>query len=86
MLLGKQCQSCGMPLKKDEEGGGTEKNGSKSTEYCSKCYQNGEFVNKKITANEMQELVVGKMRGMGMPNFMINFFMKDIPKLKRWSS
>lgn len=86
MFLGNQCQSCGMPLKKDENGGGTEKDGSKSETYCSKCYQNGEFVNKKITASEMQDLVVGKMKSMGMPKFMINFFTKDIPKLKRWQS
>ncbi|MGE6610902.1 zinc ribbon domain-containing protein [Peribacillus sp. NPDC076916] len=32
----KTCQSCGMPLSKDELGG-------KSTKYCSHCYMNGEF-------------------------------------------
>ncbi|MFF2587967.1 zinc ribbon domain-containing protein [Peribacillus butanolivorans] len=39
----KTCQSCGMPFSKDELGGGTEKDGSKSTKYCSHCYINGEF-------------------------------------------
>ncbi|WP_235676729.1 MULTISPECIES: zinc ribbon domain-containing protein [Bacillus cereus group] len=33
----KNCQSCGMPFSKDEKGGGTEKNGEKSTTYCSHC-------------------------------------------------
>ncbi|WP_307428899.1 zinc ribbon domain-containing protein [Bacillus sp. V2I10] len=36
----KNCQSCGMPLYRDEHGGGTEANGTKSSKYCSHCYQN----------------------------------------------
>jgi hypothetical protein len=32
-----------MPLKKDEKGGGTNADGSKSVIYCSKCYENGKF-------------------------------------------
>jgi len=31
----KNCQSCGMPLKRDEKGGGTNADGSKSVMYCS---------------------------------------------------
>jgi len=57
-----KCQSCGMPLGKDKEGGGTEKDGSMSKKYCSHCYQNGEFTNPEITATEMQELVKSKMK------------------------
>ncbi len=37
------CQSCGMPLKKDPENGGTNTDGSVNTNYCSHCYQNGLF-------------------------------------------
>ena len=40
----KFCQSCGFPLKKDKQGGGTEKDGSISKKYCSMCYKNGEFL------------------------------------------
>ncbi len=40
----KNCQSCGMPLKRDEQGGGTNAEGSRSTVYCSHCYQRGQFV------------------------------------------
>jgi hypothetical protein len=79
------CQSCGMPLSKDSQGGGTEKDGSKSSLYCSHCYQNGKFTNPDITVVEMQELVKGKLREMHFPGFMASFFTKDIPKLKRWS-
>ena len=39
----KFCQSCGMPMSKDPQGGGTNADGSKNENYCSYCYQNGEF-------------------------------------------
>lgn len=80
------CQSCGMPLSKDEQGGGTEKDGSKSIEYCSRCYQSGEFTDPDITVDQMVEKVRGKMKQMHFPGFVTNYFVKDIPKLKRWSS
>jgi len=31
----KNCQSCGMPMKKDTMGGGTNADGSKNEMYCS---------------------------------------------------
>jgi len=37
------CQSCGMPMKKDPRGGGTDADGTRSPEYCSYCYQDGTF-------------------------------------------
>lgn len=81
----KNCQSCGMPLKKDEHGGGTNKDGSKSALYCSKCYVNGEFQNPEIdTAEKMQHFVKGKLKSMGFPGFIAGFFTKGIPKLERW--
>jgi len=36
------CQSCSMPLTKPEDNG-TNKDGSKSVDYCSHCFVNGEF-------------------------------------------
>lgn len=81
----KNCQSCGMPLKKDEQGGGTNKDGSQSTVYCSKCYEQGEFRNPGIdTAGKMQDFVKGKLKSMGFPGFVAGFFTKGIPKLERW--
>ena len=80
----KNCQSCGMPLKKDEQGGGTNADGSKSTMYCSKCYQNGAFVGSVKTAGEMQALVKGKLKEMGFPSLVAWFFTLNIPKLERW--
>lgn len=81
----KTCQSCGMPLSKDEKSGGTETNGSKSTMYCSRCYQDGKFTTPNMTAGEMQELVKGKLKEMHFPGFIAGFMTKGIPKLKRWA-
>jgi len=80
----KNCQSCSMPLDKDKNGGGTNADGSKSEKYCSYCYQNGEFVAKDMTAEEMQEYVKNKLRSMGFPGFMAGMLVKGIPNLERW--
>lgn len=79
------CQSCGMPMSKDEKGGGTEKDGGKSTMYCSRCYQEGRFTQPSITLDQMKELVKGKMKAMHIPGFLANYFTKDMHKLARWS-
>lgn len=80
----KFCQSCGMPLKKDPHGGGTKKDGSKSKEYCSFCYQNGIFTAPDITAEQMQKLCVDKLKEMRFPRFIAWVFTRGIPKLERW--
>lgn len=71
-------------MSKDEAGGGTEKDGSQTQEYCSKCYQDGVFTEPNITVDQMSEKVRGKMRAMHFPNFLSNYFVKDMPKLRRW--
>ena len=86
MKINKICQSCGMPLKKDPNNGGTEKDRSKSKLYCSYCYENGEFKNPDITVEEMKSLVKGKLKEIGLPNFIATFFTLRIPKLKRWKN
>lgn len=80
----KACQSCGMPMKKDEQGGGTNADGSKSMMYCSHCFQNGKFTLPDFTAEEMKQLVKGKLKEMGIPGFLGGFFTMNIPKLERW--
>lgn len=80
----KNCQSCGMPLKKDPKGGGTNSDGTLSQTYCSYCYENGAFRQPDITAEEMQVFVKGKLKEMGFPGFIAGFFTKGIPKLERW--
>jgi hypothetical protein len=75
-----------MPLSKDKEGGGTEPDGSRSAEYCSHCYVNGQFTRPDITAAQMVELVHGKLKEMHFPGFMARMFTKNIPDLKRWKT
>ena len=80
----KSCQSCGMPMKKDEKGGGTNTDGTRSTMYCSKCYENGKYTNPDITVDQMQALVKEKIKEFGFPGFLAGLFTKNIPKLERW--
>jgi hypothetical protein len=82
----KNCQSCGMPLKKDPQSGGTEADGAKSVMYCSHCYQEGKLTNPDITVEEMQLLVKNKIKEMGLHGFLAGFFAKGIPKLERWKT
>lgn len=85
-LTYKNCQSCGMPLKKSPNGGGTEADGSISKKYCAYCYENGQFKQPNITAQQMQVFVKGKMKEMGFPGFIAGFLSKGIPKLDRWKN
>jgi hypothetical protein len=80
------CQSCGMPLKKDEKGGGTNADGSKNTMYCSHCYQEGRFTWPDASLAQMKALVKGKLKEMGLPGFMAWFFTSNISRLKRWKA
>jgi hypothetical protein len=80
----KSCQSCGMPMKKDAAGGGTNADGSKSGMYCSHCFQGGRFTLPDITAAEMQERVKGKLKEYGFPGFLAGLMARGVPKLERW--
>lgn len=81
---GPYCQSCGMPLSKDKEGGGTEPDRARSSEFCSHCYKGGQFTQPDLTVDQMIERVHGKMHEMHIPRFLARRFTKDIPNLKRW--
>lgn len=78
------CQSCSMPLDKPELLG-TEKDGSKSTEYCSYCYQNGAFTTPNTTLGEMQAMVKQQMGKMKMDDSIISMAVNSLPNLKRWT-
>ena len=80
----KNCQSCGMPLLKDEQGGGTEADGTRSAMYCSHCYEQGKFTLPNITVSEMRERVISKMVEMKIPRFLAKLFARNIPTLERW--
>ena len=80
----KNCQSCGMPMRRDEQGGGTDADGSKSAMYCSHCYEAGKFKLPEISAPEMRELVKGKLRQAGFPGVVTWLLTRNLPKLARW--
>jgi len=84
-MFGAKCQSCGMPLSRDENGGGTNADGARSAEFCSHCYARGRFVEADLTCAQMTEKVRGKMRGMGIPGFLSGLMLRGIPRLRRWS-
>ena len=83
----KQCQSCGMPLKKDLEGGGSESDGTRSSMYCSSCYKNGAFTEPDITPEQMiaRNNTILKEE-MHWTRFMRWLAKKQIPKLERWKT
>lgn len=80
----KNCQSCGMPLKRDAQGGGTNTDGTRSTMYCSHCYQKGQFTQPNLTMDEMKLRVKEKLKEFGFPGFIAGLFTHNIPALERW--
>lgn len=78
------CQSCGMPLRKDPQQGGLNADGSKNEKYCSYCYQDGVFTQPDFTVNDMQAFSKQKMKEMGFPGIIAGLFTRGIPKLERW--
>ena len=84
MKPNKMCQSCGMPMKRYKEGGGTNADDTKSSLYCSLCYKKGVFT-KDCTAAEMQKFCKDKLKEMGFPGFMARMMSNGVPKLQRWA-
>ena len=79
----KVCQSCGMPMKKDPEGGGLNADGSKSLKYCSYCYVDGAFLYEG-SVNEFQEFCRQKMIEGGYSKFLAWLFTRGMRRLERW--
>lgn len=81
------CQSCGMPMGETEELYGTEADGSRSSDYCSYCYQNGAFT-AECTMEEMIEVCIPPMleANSDMKAETAREMMQDwFPSLKRWN-
>jgi hypothetical protein len=81
-----RCQSCGMPLSSEFANLGTNADGTKTDEYCSFCFQNGEFTAPNQTLEEMIKSSIENMTAdLNMPPEkaaeLANSF---IPKLRRW--
>ncbi|AXY78566.1 hypothetical protein D3H65_08760 [Paraflavitalea soli] len=78
------CQSCSMPIE-DPVLRGTQKDGSKSSEYCKYCYQDGAFVDPALTLDEMRSIVIRKMEENKIPEDIIEVAVSSLPHLKRWN-
>ena len=74
-----------MPLDK-EEMRGTEKDGSKSNEFCKYCYQEGQFTSPDTTLDEMKAIVISQMRKMNLGEDLIAMTVRRLPALNRWSA
>ncbi len=87
--MSKICQSCGMPMN-EESLVGTNHDGSKNSDYCIYCYQNGKFV-QNFTMDEMIEhcsqFVNEVNKGLPQPitkEEYIGQMKMYFPHLKRW--
>jgi hypothetical protein len=80
----KFCQSCGMPMDQDPGHGGTEKDGTRSIQYCSYCYENGAFKDNFQSASEMVHFAREKLREQGYGWWKRWFYTSHIPQLARW--
>ncbi len=85
-MFGPKCQSCGMPLQKDQQGGGTNADGSRSQEYCSQCYEGGGFTDTDLSCEQMMAKVSGKLREVKFPGFLASLYVNQIPQLRRWAT
>ena len=78
------CQSCEMPLQKEEDFG-TNENGSKNNEFCHFCFQNGRFTDEGITMDEKIEKNINIAMNMGISEDKAKEMANNtIPNLKRW--
>lgn len=71
----------------EEKNFGTEADGSRSTEYCTYCYQDGRFTSPEATVEEMIEMSA-KAWADADPSVTYERALADcgktIPQLKRW--
>jgi len=79
----KFCQSCGMPIEKDTNGGGTNSDGTKNLTYCSYCFQQGNFT-WEGNVKDFQEYCRKKMIEGGHSRFKSWLFTRGMTRLARW--
>lgn len=78
------CQSCSMPIEKDEIIG-TNADGSKNNDYCIYCYKDGKFTDNISTLEEYIEYSLQFAEQTGMTKEEMKEYCKNVlPTLKRW--
>ncbi len=82
----KICQSCGMPLDKDPNKGGTNADKTISEKYCSFCYQYGKFNDEGISLKDkIEKNIQIAVNFMSIPEATARQMAESIlPKLERW--
>ena len=82
------CQSCMMPMNTSECAEyGTEKDGSKSTDYCSYCYKDGAFTSNDTMEQMVEACIPYAIEGGAFKNAdeARAGMLESYPKLKRWA-
>lgn len=77
------CQSCSMPID-DIAVRGTEKDGSKSSEYCKYCYEKGAFISPDLSLDQMKTIVKTELEKRQSSPDIIQHAVDSLPHLKRW--
>lgn len=77
------CQSCAVPLTMENQG--TNRDKSLSEDFCSSCYENGEFKNHSLTLHQLEI----KLLEMAEVHNEISLeeaqeIIRKLPDLKRW--
>lgn len=80
------CQSCGMPLHKDPNKGGTNVDQSISQIYCSFCFRDGKFLDEGITLQEkIDKNITMAVSKLNMPEGEARAIANSVlPNLGRW--
>ncbi|MBP6913150.1 MAG: zinc ribbon domain-containing protein [Candidatus Levybacteria bacterium] len=81
-----RCQSCGQPLSVSNFG--TNASGTYNEEYCSMCFQKGQFTDSDITLSQMMQISASHMVNVlhMNENEAKSFAIDVIPTLKRWKN
>ncbi|MGV8151594.1 MAG: zinc ribbon domain-containing protein [Candidatus Nanoarchaeia archaeon] len=78
------CQSCAMPMKKEDDFG-TNEDGSYSKEYCCFCFEGGDFKDKGITLQEKIDKLTQMGQKLGLTEEQARKMAEiKLPGLKRW--
>ena len=81
--MSKICQSCAMPMD-DESLYGTNRDGSKNSDYCKYCYIDGVFKDN-VSMDEYIEMMIPFAPQAGMTGDQMRRFCEKVyPTLKRW--
>ncbi len=77
------CQSCGLPFTDESEG--TNRDQTKSEDYCINCFQNGNFVEPSLSLREMAVRDLEKAKkNENLTMEEAREVLKVLPILKRW--